>query len=163
MKKHQGPLLLTLIIAGAVVGLGMWPALSQADTLPPPPPEPPEPTQPPNTYRVNAAGGGQIELQLQPETESFWYTYDWQDIWTAVQWQDRWGVWHDVSGWQGTLDEMLPDDIGAKVWWVAKSDLDKGPFRWIVYSERSGYKIGQSEPFYLPATKGEGVIVTVTP
>jgi hypothetical protein len=166
MTKHQGLLLLTLVVAGTVVGLGLWPALSQADTLPPPPPEPPDgpdPTEPPNTYRVSTSQGAQITLHLAPETEAFWRTYDWQEVWTAVQWQDRWGVWHDVWGWQGTLDEMLSGEVGAKVWWVAKSDLGKGPFRWLVYGSKSGSLVDWSEPFYLPATSGEGLIITVTP
>jgi len=87
-------------------------------------------------------------------------------LWTVVQWQDHSGDWHDVEEWQGTLDEVNNDKDkgmyeGEKVWWAAKADFDKGPFRWVVYRGRGGKLLAQSESFYLPHFTGETVRVEV--
>jgi hypothetical protein len=84
----------------------------------------------------------------------------WQDLWTVVQWQDERGVWHDVESWQGSLDEFS-DDVGTKIWWAAKSDLSKGPFRWMIYQDKGGRLLEQSSEFYLPTFVGERVVVEV--
>jgi len=85
-----------------------------------------------------------------------------QELWTVVQWQDGSGDWHDVEGWQGTLDD-IQNEIGYKVWWVAKSGLGTGPFRWLVYQSKGGRLLATSEPFYLPGFKGGTVMVEVSP
>jgi len=71
------------------------------------------------------------------------------------------GDWHDVEGWQGTLDEVN-DGVGKKVWWVVKSDLGKGPFRWMIYQGQGGRPLAQSEPFYLPRSADESVNIEVS-
>jgi hypothetical protein len=76
-------------------------------------------------------------------------------LWTVVQWQDRLGGWHDVEGWQGTLDAD-----GKKTWWVDKTDLGKGPFRWKIVQD--GELLAASESFYLPGSRGEVVKVSVS-
>ena len=84
----------------------------------------------------------------------------WQALWTVVQWQDRAGEWHDVVGWQGSLDEA--NSAGCKkVWWVAREDLDQGPFRWVIYWYRGGESLAQSESFDLPHKVGETTSVVV--
>ncbi len=83
------------------------------------------------------------------------------DLWTVVQWQDRSGVWHDVEGWQGTLDEIVNGE-GNKVWWVGKADMSTGPFRWLVYQNRKGKLLVKSESFYLPHATSETVQVEVS-
>jgi hypothetical protein len=103
--------------------------------------------------------GGFIRLYVQlPET---WpWPYRWQDLWTVVQWKDQWGSWHDISGWQGMLDEVEGSE-GKKLWWVANAYLGKGPFRWQVTQGRGGRLLATSEEFYLPETTGDVVRVEV--
>jgi hypothetical protein len=79
----------------------------------------------------------------------------------AVQWQDTGGRWHDVEGWQGTLDDVALG-VGNKLWWVAQSDLGTGPFRWIVRRGFGGDLLAESEPFYLPGTAGETLQVELS-
>jgi hypothetical protein len=90
-------------------------------------------------------------------------------VWTVIQWQDAWGNWHDVEGWRGTLDGVSitesggdEDVVGLKTWWVAESDLGKGPFRWVIYQNEGGQLIGTSEPFQLPNFNGGATTVTTT-
>lgn len=81
-----------------------------------------------------------------------------------VQWQEK-GDWHDVTGWQGTLDQIQPGAngfTGIKGWWVAEDDLGTGPFRWVVYHGPGGAPLGTSEPFDLPERTGQSVIVELS-
>ena len=114
------------------------PQPTPAPTLPAPPPSP---------------TGGFIYLRVQSAR---------QELWTIVQWQDGLGDWHDVEGWQGTLDD-IQNEIGDKVWWVAKEGLGTGPFRWLVYQSKGGRLLATSEPFYLPDLNGGTVMVEVSP
>lgn len=75
--------------------------------------------------------------------------------WTVVQWQDAEGGWHDVEGWQGHLDD------GVKRWWVAPADFRKGPFRWVLYETADGDLLSTSDPFDLPLSPHEIVVVPV--
>lgn len=81
-----------------------------------------------------------------------------------MQWQDGWGDWHDVVGWRGGLDAVLMGEnrkvVGTKVWWVANSDMGKGPFRWIVYPSPESKLVAASEAFYLPHHTGATVWVS---
>jgi hypothetical protein len=94
--------------------------------------------------------GGFIELHVQAVQVP-------AGVWTVVQWQDAFGGWHDVEGWQGTLDAG-----DQKVWWVADKDFSTGPFRWVVYQGQGGPSLVASESFYLPAVSGERVRVEVS-
>jgi len=79
-------------------------------------------------------------------------------VWTIVQWQDTAGGWHDVDGWQGTLD------VGHRImWWLAPDLFGKGPFRWLVYqgAER-GKLLTISESFRLPAAESEKLRIEVS-
>jgi hypothetical protein len=106
--------------------------------------------------------GGAIQLQVQfPQT----LAHPWQELWTVVQWQDRQGHWHDVQGWQGTLDEAVVEDgqpLGHKTWWVGAGDLGKGPFRWLVQRNTGGRVLATSAPFDLPGYNKATVTVEVT-
>jgi hypothetical protein len=113
--------------------------------------------------------GGRIELHARfPQTWS-WETIHWQELWTVVQWQDEWGVWRNVEGWQGGLDQVIADEggriVGKRMWWVNHSDLGKGPFRWLVYRSKVDWLIGASEPFHLPTNDGDvvGVEASLVP
>src|SRR5512138_3173076 len=79
---------------------------SAVHALPPrPTPITPTPTAAPASY---VREGGLIELHVHPIQTG---------LWTLIQWQDAGGQWHDVNGWQGTLDGDF------QVWWVAPRDF----------------------------------------
>jgi hypothetical protein len=78
-------------------------------------------------------------------------------LWTVVQWQDGFGNWHDVKGWQGTLESG-----DRKTWWVLAADLSTGPVRWALYENPTGALIGLSESFYLPSFAGETILAKVS-
>jgi hypothetical protein len=130
--------------------------IARADLPPRPLPQPLSPSAP-----QPSPTGGFIELRVAfPQT---WQPAagHWQEMWTVVQWQDDKGVWRDVDGWQGTLDEVQ-DGQGKKVWWVTKADLGKGPFRWVVTRGPGGAWLVVSESFHLPTRVGETVPVQVS-
>jgi len=128
----------------ALVSSAPFAAASPARLPPRPTPATPTPTPAP-LPRVR--DGGLIQLVV-PSAQS--------GLWTLVQWQDARGGWHDVTGWQGTLDG------DSQMWWVAEADLGKGPFRWRVYRGKGGALLGQSTPFDLPADIGKVVRVEVS-
>jgi len=104
------------------------------------------PTEPPSPK----PDGSIIQLVVKfPES----FSSDWQTLWTVVQWQDPEGTWHDVIGWQGTLDKVQ-SGVGVKEWWVLQPDLGKGPFRWQVCQEQGGPVVATSVPFNLPDEAG---------
>jgi hypothetical protein len=79
------------------------------------------------------------------------------EVWTLVQWQDSGGNWHDVDGWQGTLDKG-----DQKTWWLAPDLFGKGPFRWLVYRDPEAEEpIAISEAFYLPDSPGTKLQIKV--
>jgi len=80
------------------------------------------------------------------------------EMWTMVQWQNEWDNWYDVTGWQGTFDEITYG-VGTKTWWVAKEDFGTGPFRWVVHESVGEAVVATSETFYLPDIVGETVTV----
>jgi len=51
--------------------------------------------------------------------------------------------------------------VGHKTWWIAKSHLGAGPFRWVIYRQKGGGEIAASAPFYLPDVSGRRVTVEV--
>lgn len=157
----------TLLPAQAKTAVGDLPPRF-TDT--PTPTATPQPTSTPYPTPRPRLSGGQIDLHVQFPPTWPWDSVHWQDVWTVVQWQDTWGNWHDVEGWQGTLDKVVStesgndgDVVGQKTWWVAESDLGKGPFRWTVYQSEGGQLIGASEPFQLPDFNGGVTAVTVSP
>ena len=107
---------------------------------------PPPAQQPANSNDRDNDGpvGAYIELQTQSVP---------LEAWTVIQWQDTAGTWHDVAGWQGTLEP-----VGNKRWWVAAKDFGRGPFRWLVRQGQTGHKLTVSTPFNLPTTAYEIVL-----
>ena len=133
-----------LVIVCLMMGL---PALTLAAPLATPV-LPPRPT-PRSTPTTQASPpGAYIALQVLSAPTG---------LWTRVQWQDGWGDWHDVEGWQGTLDTA-----DEKVWWVAPKDFGGGPYRWAIYASRDGPSLGASDPFYLPEAAGLRVRVSIS-
>ncbi len=73
--------------------------------------------------------------------------------WSVVQWQGEDGLWHDVAGWRGTINE------GLRGWKVLPKDFGTGPFRWLVMDAPDGNVLATSAPFTLPTENGEQVNV----
>ena len=139
MKKSQIWLTVILLSACALL-LAMWASPSALADRPPRWPTP-QPTATPAPLPNDA-----IELTVTSAPK---------DLWTVVQWQDALGDWHDVGGWQGTLDAG-----DTKTWWVAREDYGKGPFRWALAQD--GELLAASESFYLPDSDGQIVKVLMT-
>ncbi len=79
-------------------------------------------------------------------------------VWTVVQWQDSAGGWHNVEGWQGSLQAN-----GYRRWWVAAKDFDTGPFRWLVTAAPNREIRGKSESFKLPDRPNQIRRVEISP
>jgi len=155
-------------VIGALL-VSVWLSSLMGAAAAPPPPLPPiptvtltpapKPTSPPPT-------GSFIELHVQFPRTWPWDEAHWQELWTVVQWQDDEGLWRNVEGWQGTLDDVAAGEgggvVGYKTWWVARADSGKGPFRWVIYKSRGGAALATSESFYLPDAAGETVKVEVS-
>ncbi len=134
---------LALLIGAAAL------APAPADAMPP---RPPRATATPITPPAPSPGRTLIVLVLTlPVGQS---PADWQALWAGVQWQDAFGAWHDVTGWQGALDEAFRG-IGKKTWAVADGHLGSGPYRWLVYARPAGEVVAASAPFYLPSATGD--------
>jgi len=134
--------------------------LAPVYALPPRPyPETPTPLGEP----VDPSAGAQIQLRAQFSPTWPWHEVHWHEVWTVVQWQDQWGVWRDVQGWQGGLDDVEIEDgvVGLKTWWVGSSDIGRGPFRWVISLGEGGDSLGISEPFRLPDAQYVTMVVEV--
>jgi hypothetical protein len=154
-----------LLLVAALPGLTLAapPTLPPRPTPPPTPPTPapvPRPTPPPVPKLHPSPSGGFIDLQAPFDPDWPWDDVHWQELWTVVQLRDDRGGWQNVDGWQGTFDEIV-NIRGRKVWWVAEEHLGLGQFRWVVYLSQGGRLIATSEPFHLPDSTGETVIVDV--
>jgi len=111
----------------------------------------------------NLPEGGNIVMKTAFSNEWPWDSMMWQDLWSEVEWSDG-ENWFLVDGWRGNLDSIDQEDsvwTGHKAWWVAQHDLGKGPFRWIVYTHEGGDALITSEPFDLPAERGQATMVKV--
>ena len=166
MRKWLPLLVLNFCILAAVSWLaaGATPVQQSTTPTPPPPtwtPGPPPPKTPVPPINLPGPDGGQIELRVQ-FAPAWWQrrTVHWQELWTVIQWQDRLRNWHDVEGWRGGLDEIVNGE-GGKTWWVARTDLGKGPFRWLVYDRAGGKLLAASQSFNLPSVSGQTVKVQV--
>lgn len=148
---------LTVVV---VVGLG-WGTTALPQARAGLPPRPPTPTPEPPPSAVTAS----VELEATFADDWPWNDVGWQDVWTVVAWQDLEGAWHDVAGWQGTLDEVTVEDgvvAGRKTWWVDEGDLGTGPFRWAVRRPGEEDALAISDPFSLPTTPRGKTVVEVT-
>jgi hypothetical protein len=148
------------VLLAAVIGLvclTVWsPTLAQPEpTLParhmPNPTLPsrhPTPSAISEPHEEEKPVGAFIELRVSPAPPG---------VWTVVRWEDGLGGWHDVEGWQGTLDSA-----DQKVWWVPQRDFGTGPFCWDLYAGQGGPSLGASDPFYLPGSANQRVKVHVS-
>ncbi len=178
MNRHRVFIRSGLVVGTVCVLLAVVSLLASVRALPPrPTPEPTAeptatPTVPPAPSSKSEAEGGLIELHVQfPQTWP-WGEVHWQTVWTVVQWQDDadWanpgGVWRDVAGWQGELEDIAISEVGEVVgkraWWVTEADLGKGLFRWQVYRGNGDVLLVTSEPFYLPDANGQTRVVEVS-
>ena len=163
MRGHRRTIAFIGVILAAAV---LLPLSAYAAPLPLPPlPTPPPPT--PVAAAPARFTGGFIELHAQFPQAWQWNRSHWQELWTVVQWQDgKGGAWRDVEGWQGSLDEIVIDEggtvVGHKTWWVAKDDLGRGPFRWLVYRSQGATLFATSGPFDLPARTGETATIEMS-
>jgi len=115
--------------------------LAATSDLPPrPTPEPTKSKQP----------GATIQLQLSGVPVGS------DGVWTVVQWVDASDKWHDVTGWQGTVEQD-----GTQTWWVAPDDKGRGPFRWRILSSPTGIVMATSDEFMLPDQTGQLLIVPI--
>jgi len=147
-KKHPSAFWFTLILVSIGLLMLAWPPLpTQAG-----PELPNRATPTPFVPPLHPPGSESIELWVQDAPAG---------VWTVVQWQDGLRDWHDVEGWQGTLDEAN-DNEGKKVWWFDKDDFGGELFRWLIYQQQDGSLLATSESFYLPTTTGEAIRVDVT-
>lgn len=164
MKKILGAgilFALTATIGGVLLISALSPSQAHASSALPPRPTPrPTPDTRPAPSRAPSIGG-LITLDVEANIDVIRKLGHWQSMWTVVQWQDGVGNWHDVEGWQGTLD-TFGGGMGRKTWWVAEGDLGAGPFRWMVYHGRGGELLAYSEPFYLPSRRGRIVVSDVS-
>lgn len=163
LNRHPSNVWLTPITVASCLGM----ALILLSTLPQPAQAlPPRPTVPPDiTEEKPSPTGAQIQLKAQFPKDWPWQTVHWQDPWTVVQWQDANGGWHDVEGWQGTLDTVkIGKDgtvVGYKTWWLGYEILGQGPFRWQVLGSQDGQLLVTSDPFNLPTTSKATLEVNV--
>lgn len=74
-------------------------------------------------------------------------------VYTEVEWRGLTDDWYVVEGWR---TETATDQVK---WFVRESDFRKGPFRWRVYDRNGGRLLGTSQPFMLPAFRGDLVEV----
>ena len=145
-------------------------ALLAAAAIPPAAPPahadlPPRPTKPGPTKPEEKAPGATLKLQVVFDADWPWPDAPWQELWTVAQWQDPEGDWHDVQGWQGTLDGVGSKGeqvIGYKGWWVGVEHLGGGPFRWQIYQGQGGWLLATSDPFDLPAAVKQVTVVEIT-
>ncbi|MCA9924742.1 MAG: hypothetical protein KC419_00340 [Anaerolineales bacterium] len=108
---------------------------------------PPRPTVEPAKAKLP---GALIQLQIEGAALGS------EGVWTVVQWVDTFGVWHNVDGWQGTVELD-----GTQTWWFAEEYLGAGPFRWQVFSTEGGDLLETSDEFNLPDMSGYMLIVPV--
>jgi hypothetical protein len=88
----------------------------------------------------------------------------------GVQWRDVNGTWHNVEGWQSTLDMAAGATTPSKTWGVYTKDYGQGPFRWVVYNPpaagstaQTGTVLATSQRFNLPSGDGANLTLTVLP
>ena len=158
-KNRYARTKLTTTSVCILLALALLPLVALAAELPPSPPPPPLPA-PANIT------GATLELRVQFSQAWPWATIRWQDLWTVVQRQKSiGGGWCDVAGWQGGLDGVAVgtdgEITGQKAWWVAKEDLGRGTYRWLVYEGEGGDLLATSDPFYPPDASGRPVTVEV--
>ena len=138
-------------LAFLVLALTGFAPLRPVNALPPRPTPAvtptPTPTRLPRPPRPEPEPLSHIRLAVTPARP---------DLWTVVEWQGGDGVWHEVTGWQGTAA------AGRQRWAVAPRNFGQGPFRWLVYAAPGGAPLAASAPFTLPATPNQELLISLT-
>ena len=153
--------LITVLALATFLALLQAHAATATSDLPPRPPVTATVTPPDEEA---AANGGRIQLQAQFSQSWPWDDVHWQSLWTVIQWYDPAGNWHNVDGWQGSLDTIEQQEagwVGQKTWWAGEEILGAGPFRWLVYGQ-DGQLLATSDNFALPDVPGSTITVAVT-
>ena len=151
LKKQYQPVIWVMIsfmfVAVLLFGGLLTPAVSQADL---PDRNPPTPTPSNDDDDDDDDGGGPqlayIELFVTPLPVG---------VESVVQWQDVNGDWNDVEGWKRQLQNVY------ERWTVEAKDFNAGPFRWVIRHGQSGFVVGTSDSFILPAGANQTVQVTI--
>lgn len=79
--------------------------------------------------------------------------------WTVVEWQNQQGLWFEVDGWRGHLDE---NGATSKSWWVMADNFGQTPFRWVLYASEDGRQLATSAPFTLPTRARQLLTIDLT-
>ena len=124
--------------------------------LPPRPPDDPvqpvEPADPLTPVQTESVSGSKLVFQAESST------FD-ADDWTMIEWQTAAGDWVPVEGWQGTF--MQTNNQLQVEWWIGSSQLNTGPYRWVVYpNQQSDTAEYVSNSFHLPNTSGQALIIS---
>ena len=135
-----------VLIMGLLLGQSLSPSPSMAGPELPPRHVPREPT--PND---DDDDGGRVLVGAHIELHASGLP---NGAWSVVQWLDTAGNWHDVEGWTATMPNTYQRH------WVAPPDFGKGPFRWQVRRGPTGPVLAASDPFSLPLSGNEVVVVT---
>ena len=117
--------------------------------------------------RITTAGvhqtdirGGKIILSVPMSNIDFNRVPLKQESWTVVQWQTADGRWIDVGGWQGSFYYDQRDNRQFVEWWVGEEILGEGPFRWVIYSDKSrSRRLSITQSFNLPSNNRESIVV----
>jgi hypothetical protein len=163
---------LIIITAVVIASVLFFVSFAQAETYQPAPArETPSvyPTRPvftpvPPERPVAAEDGALIQLRAQFSCSWPWVDKPWYEVWSWIQWQDSLGQWHNVDGWQGTLEDIQSYNgiyMAFKTWRLFDGLYGQGPFRWVVSDSYMGTTVAISEPFYLPAQSGQVLCVDV--
>lgn len=154
MTRYR-PLFFWLIFVLAMIGAALLlPSLpTAASGFPPRPTDIPNPTpeSPPESMATpvpDTTNEGALIFLHIPSPPA--------DLQTIVQWQDGLGEWHDVTGWQGTLNEA-----NFIVWWVAPRDLGAAWYRWVAFTT-DGRIHTTSDAFSLPEQPDQALHILIT-
>ena len=161
-RKHPFSLYGLIAVLALVTFLALFQANAATATSDLPPRAPIVATATPPDQA--APTGGRIQLQAQFSPAWPWDDVHWQSLWTVVQWYDAAGNWHNVDGWQGSLDTIEQKEVGwvgQKEWWAGQEILGAGPFRWLVYGQ-DGQLLATSDVFALPELPGGTITVALS-
>ena len=148
--------LLASLLTFTVAIYAAAPAPSASTALPPRPTL--TPTRIPTTPPTSTPTSPSMTVPARPRLAFIQLDApDFPSAWSTVEWQGGDGVWHVVEGWQSRIEN-------GQTRWVVESK-DYGPhaglFRWIISTEQDGPTLAISQPFDLPSSDGETVIVLV--
>jgi hypothetical protein len=153
MNRRRWPgLVATALLLGALLSAQLQ-TPARVEALPPRPTPAVTPTATPTPIprparaRPEPQPLSHIRLQVTP-AQSVW--------WTVVEWQGGDGVWHEVTGWRGSVT------AGRQRWAVEVRNFGEGPFRWVVYAAPGSAPLAVSTPFTLPTAPNQELLIPLT-